>query len=97
LRGTQPALRAAVAARFWAAVLVFHLVTGFDCASTFAGLTVRCLADACVAIPREDGSRVALAGLAGDTSRGLSARTRAVVESCPRADLLAVRLLFCRR
>jgi predicted MPP superfamily phosphohydrolase len=65
--------------------------TGFDCATTFAGLPVRCVVDACLSIERPDGSRVALAGLASGTSRGReAAATRTVVGSCPPADLSVV-------
>ncbi|HVR70592.1 MAG TPA: hypothetical protein VMT87_07070 [Vicinamibacteria bacterium] len=62
--------------------------TGLDCATTFSGLPVRCLADACAAVERADGSRVAVAALASGTSRGRRpARTTEVLASCPPADV----------
>jgi predicted MPP superfamily phosphohydrolase len=61
---------------------------GFDCDSTFAGLPVRCLVNACVSVTRADGSRVSLAGLASRTSRGRQAKvTSAVAAACPPSDV----------
>jgi len=64
---------------------------GFDCGTMFDGLPVRCVVDHCLAVTRPDGSRIALAGLSAGISRGRqSARTRAVVDSCPPGELSIV-------
>jgi len=65
--------------------------TGYDCAGTFHGLAVRCVVDDCVDVPGPQGSRIAVAGLSSVLSRGrMPSRARAVMTSCPRADLSLV-------
>ena len=64
---------------------------GLPCATVFAGTSVRCLVDECVAVAAADGSRLAIAGLSTAASRGRDrGRILRVVASCPPADRVIV-------